>query len=217
VPVCSIETHEYNEFDVLLIDADLFTWETPLESTLMEFKCLSSMESNPFTYNLLMSYTEDELLLLWSMIESKGLVWTTIKEDEGRFRIEYMNQANYMKPSHDKKLSKEQTTKPSYMPYDDRLYGLDKSKLEDEMMYAAQILIKNKLVRLMDISLTDWLGLKYGDPELAPMNEVKRIITSWLSRSFKEQVDEFVEIKKRMVSDTSFDVNNDPNDNDFYD
>ena len=84
------------------------------------------------------------------------------------------------------------------------------------MIAEAEILFNKKLVRLMDISLKDWLELKYGDPELAPMNE-KRIVTSWLSRSFKEQFDEFMEIKKRMVSDTSFNVNYDPNDNDFSD
>ena len=57
VLVCSIETKE-DEFDLLSIDADLFTWESPLESTLMEFKHLSSMGDDLFTYNLLMSYME---------------------------------------------------------------------------------------------------------------------------------------------------------------
>ena len=73
------------EVDLLTIDADLFTWETPLETLFAEFKRLGSIDDDLFTYDLFMSYTEDELLMLWPMIESKGLVWTTIEEEEGRF------------------------------------------------------------------------------------------------------------------------------------
>ena len=69
----------------------------------------------------------------------------------------------------------------------------------------------------MDISLTEWLELKYGAPELAPKSDIRRIVTSWLSHSFKEQFDEFMEIQKRMVSNTSFDVNYDPDDEHFSD
>ena len=64
------------------------------------------------------------------------------------------------------------TIKTSYMPsmpYDEKPYEMDRNDLEDEMMYAeAEILLKRRLVRLMDISLTEWLELKYGALELAP-------------------------------------------------
>ena len=105
-PACSLGTKE-NEFDIFAIDADLFTWETPLERTFMEFKRLSSMENDLFTYNLLMRYKEDELLLLWPIIESKGLVWTNIEEKDGMFQIEYTNSSN----------KDVQTARPTYMPY----------------------------------------------------------------------------------------------------
>ncbi|PWA55759.1 hypothetical protein CTI12_AA424930 [Artemisia annua] len=173
IPVCSIDTCEMEELEILNFGTDLFTWETPLEATLMEFKRLSSMECDLFTYDLLMSYTEDELLLLWPMIESKGLVWTTIEEDEGRFQIEYMSKGD-KNPLHEEIRCQKQieATKPSYMPYVAQSYELDKSNLNDERMYAeAEILLNNRLVRLMDISVEQWLDLKYGDPELAPMDE----------------------------------------------
>ncbi|PWA74432.1 hypothetical protein CTI12_AA128810 [Artemisia annua] len=111
-----------------------------------------------------------------------------------------------------------QPMQPSYMPYSEKNWGLDKSNLDDERIYAeSEVLFHKKLIRFMDISLEEWLEIKYRDPEFAPMNEVKRIVTSWLTRSFKEQFNEFMEIKKKMISSTSFDVNFDPNDVDFSD
>ncbi|PWA63892.1 hypothetical protein CTI12_AA348690 [Artemisia annua] len=119
MPVCSLEVYEDVNFNILTIDADLFSWETPLETTFMEFKCLSSIEDGLFTYDLLMSYTEDELLLLWPIIESKGLVWTTIEEKDGKFQIEYMNSTNAMTKSINQSYNKGniQPVQPSYMPY----------------------------------------------------------------------------------------------------
>lgn len=57
--VCSLEVYDDVKLNILTIDADLFSWETPLETKFMEFKRLSSMEDDLFTYDLLMSYTED--------------------------------------------------------------------------------------------------------------------------------------------------------------
>ncbi|PWA96422.1 SGNH hydrolase-type esterase domain-containing protein [Artemisia annua] len=183
----------------------------------MEFKRLSCMEDDLFTYDPLMSYTEDELLLLWPIIESKGLVWTTIEEKERKFQIEYMNSTNGMTKSSNQSCDI-QPMQPSYMPYSELYWGLDKNNLDDERIYAeSEILFHRKLIRLMDISLEEWLELKYGDPEFAPMDEVKRIVTSWLTRSFKEQFNEFMEIRRKMIGNTSFDVNYDPNDVDFSD
>ncbi|PWA76980.1 hypothetical protein CTI12_AA228330 [Artemisia annua] len=173
------------------------------------------MEDDLFTYNLLMSYTEDELLLLRQIIESKGLVWTTIEEKYGKFQIEYMNSTNAItKPSNQS--YDVQPKQPSYMPYSEQYWGLDKSNLDDERIYVeSKILFHRKLVRLMDISLEEWLVLKYRDPEFAPMDEVKRIVTSWLTRSFKEQFNGFMEIKRKMINNASFELHYDPNDVDF--
>ncbi|PWA87655.1 hypothetical protein CTI12_AA128010 [Artemisia annua] len=195
IPVCTSEVHEDVNFNILTIDADLFSWETPLETKFTEFKRLSCMEDDLFTYDLLMSYTEDELLLLWPIIVSKGLVWTTIEEKYGKFQIEHMNSTNAIaKPSNQSYDA--QPKQPSYMPYSKQYSG--------------------KLVRLMDISLEEWLELKYGDPKFAPMDEVKRIVTSGLTRSFKEHFNEFVEIKRNMINNASFDLHYDPNDVDFF-
>ncbi|PWA35831.1 hypothetical protein CTI12_AA604670 [Artemisia annua] len=217
MPDCTSEDCGNIDFNILAIGTNLFSWETPLETTFMEFKRLSCMGNDLFTYNSLISYTEDELLLLWPIIESKGLVWTTIEEKEGRFQIEYMSSTNAITKSSNQSCDV-QPMQPSYMPYSEQYWGLDKRNLDDERIYAeSEVLFHKKLIRLMDISLEEWLELKYGDPEFAPMNEVKRIVTSWLTRSFKEQFNEFMEIKKKMIGSTSFDVNFDPNDADYSD
>ncbi|PWA38816.1 hypothetical protein CTI12_AA577900 [Artemisia annua] len=217
VPDCTLEHCDDVDFNILAIDTDLFSWETPLETRFMEFERLSCMGNDLFTYNSLISYTEDELLLLWPIIESKGLVWTTIEEKDGKFQIEYMSLSNAVTRSSNQSCDV-QPKQPSYMPYSEQYWGLYKSNLDDERIYAeSEVLFHKKLIRLMDISLEEWLELKYGDPEFAPMNEVKRIVTSWLTRSFKEQFNEFMEIKKKMIGSTSFDVNFDPNDADFSD
>ncbi|PWA95282.1 hypothetical protein CTI12_AA050680 [Artemisia annua] len=160
IPVCSLEVYEDVNFNILTIDADLFSWETPLETTFKEFKRLSSIEDGLFTYDLLMSYTKDKLLLLWPIIESKGLVWTTIEEKDGMFQIEYTNSTNAMTKSSNQSYDI-QPIQPSYMPYSEQYWGLDKINLDDERIYVeSEILFHKKLVRLMDISLEEWLELK---------------------------------------------------------
>ncbi|PWA95090.1 hypothetical protein CTI12_AA052620 [Artemisia annua] len=217
IPVRTIEDYDDVNFNILTIDADLFSWETPLETIFMEFKRLSCMEDDLFTYDPLMCYTEDELLLLWPIIESKGLVWTTIEEKDGKFKIEYMNSTNAITNSSNQSCDVK-PMQPSYMPHSEQYWGLDKSNLDDERIYAeSEILFHKKLIRLMDISLEEWLELKYGDPKFAPIDEVKCIVTSWLTRSFKEQFNEFMEIRRKIIGNTSFDVNYDPNDVDFLD
>ena len=215
LPISHPENYEDVNFDLFMINADLFSWETPLEATYMEFKRLSNIEDGLFDYDLLMSYTEDELLLLWPIIESKGLVWTTIEEKDGKFQIEYMKSTDAVNKSSSFK-GNIQPIQTSYMPYSEQYWGSDKSNLDDERIYAeSEILFHKRLVRLMDISLEEWLEIKYGDIEFAPKNEVRKIVTSWLTRSFKEQFDEVMEIKKKIIGNTSFDVNYDPSDVEF--
>ncbi|PWA74468.1 hypothetical protein CTI12_AA237120 [Artemisia annua] len=119
MPVCTFEDCGDVDFNILAIDTDLFSWATPLETTFMEFKRLSCMENDLFTYNSLMSYTEDKLLFLWSIIESKGLVWTTIEEKDGRFQIEYMSSTNTITKSSNQSCDL-QPMQPSYMPYSEQ-------------------------------------------------------------------------------------------------
>ena len=176
-----MEVYEDVNFNVLMIDADLFSWETPLEATYMEFKRLSSIEDGVFSYDLLMSYTKDELLLLWPIIESKGLTWTTIEEKDGKFQIEYMNSTNAMTKSSNQSYNRGniQPKQLSYMPHSEQYWEVGKSNLDDERIYAeSEILFHKKLIRLMDIFLDEWLELKYGNPKFGPIDEVKRIVTS---------------------------------------
>ncbi|GKD68309.1 hypothetical protein Tco_1322399 [Tanacetum coccineum] len=69
---------------------------------------------------------------------------------------------------------------------------------ECEKMYAeAVILINMRLVRLIDVTIEQRLDLKYGDHTMVS-NEVKEsVIATWLIRSFKNQFDEYMEIKKQ--------------------
>ncbi|PWA56541.1 hypothetical protein CTI12_AA414100 [Artemisia annua] len=129
IAVCTSEIYEDVNFNILTIDADLFSWETPLETTFMEFKRLSRMKDDLFTYDLLMSYTEDELLLLWPIIESKGLGWTTIEEKDGKFQIEYMNSTNAMTRSSNQSYDV-QPMQPSYMPYSEQYWGVGQKQPE---------------------------------------------------------------------------------------
>ena len=118
------------------------------------------------------------------MIESKGLVLTTIEEEEGRFRIKYMRN-NYL--MHKEKHF--ETSKSSYVPYEEKFYELDINDLEEERIFVeAKILLNKKLVRLIDISLGDWLMLKYIYPKYAPKHEVINIITTWFSLALKNNL-----------------------------
>ena len=155
-----------------------------------------------------MRYTGEELSLLWPIIEAKGLNWTTIEEDDGKFYLAYMDSSNESCGGGNAQIS--------YMPYSEQYWGLNENYQDNDMNYAlAELLFHGRLVRLIDLSLNDWLELKYGSPEFAPVNEVKQIMTSWLTRSFKKQFNEFMEIKRNTIGKTCFDTNHDPNDVDF--
>ncbi|GKF11733.1 hypothetical protein Tco_0049659 [Tanacetum coccineum] len=69
---------------------------------------------------------------------------------------------------------------------------------ECEKMFAeAGIFINKRLVRLIDVTMKQWIDLKYGDHTMVS-NEVKEsVITMWLIRSYKKQFNEYIEIKKQ--------------------
>nr|GEU87207.1 importin-beta domain, armadillo-type fold protein [Tanacetum cinerariifolium] len=69
---------------------------------------------------------------------------------------------------------------------------------ECEKMYAEAVIFVNKiLVRLIDVTMNQWIDLKYGD-HMMVSNEVKvSVISTWLIQSYKKQFDEYMEIKKQ--------------------
>ncbi|GJS38883.1 hypothetical protein Tco_0563926 [Tanacetum coccineum] len=69
---------------------------------------------------------------------------------------------------------------------------------ECEEMYAEAVIFVNKrLVRLIDVTVEQWLDLKYGDHTMVS-NEVKEsVIAMWLIQSYKKQFNEYMEIKKQ--------------------
>ncbi|GJX35404.1 hypothetical protein Tco_0246961 [Tanacetum coccineum] len=69
---------------------------------------------------------------------------------------------------------------------------------ECEKIYVeAVIFINKRLVRLIDVTVEQWLDLKYGD-HTKVSNEVKEnLIATWLIRSYKKQFEEYMEIKKQ--------------------
>nr|GEY87774.1 retrovirus-related Pol polyprotein from transposon TNT 1-94 [Tanacetum cinerariifolium] len=59
---------------------------------------------------------------------------------------------------------------------------------------------KEGLVRLMDITIEQWLDLMYGD-HMKVDNKIKEgVVSKWLVRSYKTQFDEYMEIKKQWVT-----------------
>ncbi|GKE63885.1 hypothetical protein Tco_1514252, partial [Tanacetum coccineum] len=69
---------------------------------------------------------------------------------------------------------------------------------ECEKIYAdAVILINKKLIRLIDVTMEQWLDLKYGDHKTMDKNVKKAVIGTWLIRSYKLQFEEYLEIKRQ--------------------
>ncbi|GKC50328.1 hypothetical protein Tco_1073073 [Tanacetum coccineum] len=111
---------EFEVFNLLKIDADLFTYETPLGMVINEFKRLSSMENDLFTYEL-------------------GVV-----ED-------------FYFPCVEKQLDNLENG-------DLDVYEQKVCYDECEKIYAEAIIFTNKrLVRLIDVTMEQWLDMKYGD------------------------------------------------------
>nr|GEX91276.1 hypothetical protein [Tanacetum cinerariifolium] len=72
---------------------------------------------------------------------------------------------------------------------------------ENDRIYAEAVTFVNKrLVRLMDVTVEQWLGLMYGD-HMKVDNKIKEgVVSKWLVRSYKKQFDEYMEIKKQCVT-----------------
>ncbi|GKD88424.1 hypothetical protein Tco_1363931 [Tanacetum coccineum] len=129
---------EFEVFDLLKIDLDLFTYDTPLGTIFDEFKRLSSMKDDLFVYEL-------------------GVLTDF------------------------------------YFPC-----------------------VEQSLVKPIDITLEQWLDLKFGDRKKVDKEIVEGVVGTWLIRSYKKQFEEYMEIKRRLeVNEINTDVECDPTDIEF--
>ncbi|GJS35746.1 hypothetical protein Tco_0534128 [Tanacetum coccineum] len=61
----------------------------------------------------------------------------------------------------------------------------------------AVIFINKRLVRLIDVTVEQWMNLKYGNRETMNKNVKKGVIGTWLIKSYKLQFEEYLEIKRQ--------------------
>ncbi|GJX43988.1 hypothetical protein Tco_0260664 [Tanacetum coccineum] len=55
----------------------------------------------------------------------------------------------------------------------------------------------NRLMRLIDVTVEQWLDLKYGNHMIMDENVKKEVISRWLIKNYKLQFREYLEIKKQ--------------------
>ncbi|GJT81514.1 ribonuclease H-like domain-containing protein [Tanacetum coccineum] len=58
------------------------------------------------------------------------------------------------------------------------------------------ILIDDRLVKLIDITLEQWLDLKFGDHKKVDKEIMEGVVGTWLIQSYRKQFEEYMEIKK---------------------
>ncbi|GKD35834.1 hypothetical protein Tco_1251343 [Tanacetum coccineum] len=68
---------------------------------------------------------------------------------------------------------------------------------ETEIYAEAVIFINKRLVKLIDVTVEQWLDLKYGNHMTIDENIKKGMISTWLIRSYKLQFEEYLEIMKQ--------------------
>ncbi|GJQ91762.1 hypothetical protein Tco_0002901 [Tanacetum coccineum] len=144
---------ESEVLNFLMIEDDLFTWDTPLGMIFDEFNRLSGIGDDLFTYDM----------------RIPGLSCPSCGErqcgNSENDRGEYIKSICYE---------------------------------ECEKIYVeAVIFINKRLVRLIDVTVKQWLDLKYGDHETMDDNIKKEVIATWLIRSYKRQFEDYLEIKKQ--------------------
>ncbi|GKB87993.1 hypothetical protein Tco_0960265 [Tanacetum coccineum] len=72
---------------------------------------------------------------------------------------------------------------------------------ENERIYAKAVIFVNKrLVRLMDVTVEQWLDLIYGNHMKVDGKIQEGVISKWLVQNYKKQFDEHMEIKKQWVT-----------------
>ncbi|GKA27982.1 hypothetical protein Tco_0714150, partial [Tanacetum coccineum] len=90
----------------------------------------------------------------------------------------------------------QQTSNPTHNDIGE--YKWKMSYEECEKIYAeAVIFINKRLVRLIDVIMEQWPDLKYGNHETMNKDVKKGVIDTWLIRSYKLQLEKYLEIKKQ--------------------
>nr|GEV31193.1 SGNH hydrolase-type esterase domain-containing protein [Tanacetum cinerariifolium] len=78
------------------------------------------------------------------------------------------------------------------------------------------IFVSKRLVRLIDVSVEQWLDLIYGDHKKVDVKVKEEVVSKWLVRSYKKQFDEYMEINKQWVTHgIDGDMEYDPSDVEF--
>ncbi|GJU19022.1 hypothetical protein Tco_1146988 [Tanacetum coccineum] len=89
-----------------------------------------------------------------------------------------------------------QTSNPTHNDLEENEWKI--SYDEYEKIYADVVIFINKrLVKLIDVTVEQWLDLKYGNHMTVDENIKKGVISTWLIRSYKLQFEEYMEIMKR--------------------
>nr|GEU37246.1 hypothetical protein [Tanacetum cinerariifolium] len=84
------------------------------------------------------------------------------------------------------------------------------------MFVEAIILIDGRLVKLIDITLKQWLDIKFGDHRKVDKEIMEGVISTWLIRSYRKQFEEYMKIKRKLeVNRIDTDVECDPTNVEF--
>ncbi|GKB40252.1 hypothetical protein Tco_0885194 [Tanacetum coccineum] len=76
---------------------------------------------------------------------------------------------------------------------------------EYKRMYVeAVILIDNRLVKLIDITLEQWLDLKFRDYKKVDKEIIEGVVATWLIQSCRKQFEEYMEIKRRSEKEDGY-------------
>ncbi|GJZ56819.1 hypothetical protein Tco_0612313 [Tanacetum coccineum] len=93
--------------------------------------------------------------------------------------------------------------------YEPRVCYDENKGIYDEVV----IFVNKRLVRLMDVTIEQWLDLMYDDHRIVDKKIKEEVISKWLIRSYKKQFNEYIEIKKQwMTHGIDADMEYDPTD-----
>ncbi|GJZ74080.1 hypothetical protein Tco_0638226 [Tanacetum coccineum] len=85
---------------------------------------------------------------------------------------------------------------------------------ENERIYAEDVIFVNKrLVKLMDVTIKQWLNLMYDDHRVVDDKIKDEVISKWFIQRYKKQFNEYMEIKKEWMihgidADMEYDLSN---------
>ncbi|GKB37821.1 hypothetical protein Tco_0882763 [Tanacetum coccineum] len=86
----------------------------------------------------------------------------------------------------------------------------------EKMFVEAVILIDSRLVKLIYITLKQWLCLKFGDHKKVDNEIMEEVVSTWFVRSYRKQFEEYMMIRRRLeVNGLDTDVECDPTNVEF--